>query len=95
MKKLNKKLFYLKIQSTGSDQLWLLPLNCSKKPALKIFLSEEILGFSGEKSMECDTGCKLWWSVEQAGGRTLPLIVQSILHHPPQQFLLHVASSSG
>ena len=84
MKKLNKKLFYLKIQSTGSDQLWLLPLNCSKKPALKIFLSEEILGFSGEKSMECDTGCKLWWSVEQAGGRTLPLIVQSILHHPPQ-----------
>ena len=46
-------------------------------------LSEEILGFSGEKSMECDTGCKLWWSVEQAGGRTLPLIVQSILHHPP------------
>ena len=56
-------------------------------------LSEEILGFSGEKSGECDT-TKIMVECGASWGQTLPRIVQSvftILHHdlcpmshPPQ-----------
>ena len=45
-------------------------------------LTEEILGFSGEKSGECDT-MKIMVECGASWGQTLPRIVQSVLHHPP------------
>ena len=48
-KKLNEKLFSLKIQSTGSNQLHLLPFKnkCLKRPTLKLLKLEKIVRIQG------------------------------------------------
>ena len=48
-KKLKEKLFSLKIQSTGSNQLHLLPFKnkCLKRPTLKLLKLEKIVRIQG------------------------------------------------